>query len=582
MTDRTLSDPPPAAASAASERPRDHRHEVVAATRVVGMLTLVSRFGGLVRDAVSARVFGVSEQYTAFTFAFLLPNLFRRLFGEGALTAAFLPEYTRLLERDRALARRFASLTIRTTMLGLSALVLLVEVGFALAWWLERGNQAAPSTRVMAIELAMITLPYMPFICLTALLGAVLQAHGRFAPSAAAPIILSACIVVPAAFTPFIDRLSDEFVTHTGLYLVAWGVFASGLVQTGWMLWSLHIVRREEAPRERKDAVAAIATHDTGGADDAALLCEARARMRGVFRLMLPMVLGLGVLQLNTLLDSLIAQYPILVGPTFLGREYPLDGRAGTILTYAQRLYQFPLGVFGIAVATAIFPALSRTAPRPEEFVATLRQGLRLTMFIGLPASLGLALVAHPLTAAAFLGGRFEPADVPRVAKVLVAYAPAVCAYSMFHILTRGFYALGDARTPVRVSLAMVAANVALNVTLIWSMNESGLAASTSICSIVQVAVLLILLRRRLGAPLVDAGVRRAWSRIALASVVMAAAVGGVARVWPWESGRWSAQLIQLVVLSAVGIAAYLVLAWIGRFDELGWLLHRRRPEAGE
>ena len=223
------------------------------------------------------------------------------------------------------------------------------------------------------------------------------------------------------------------------------------------------------------------------------------------------MIIGLGVLQLNTFFDGLIASYPATIGHTIFGYDYPLDEGAMAAVSFAQRLYQFPLGVFGIAVATAIFPLLSKQVNDPEAFGSTVRRGLRLVVFIGLPASIGLMLVRQPLTAVILQGGEFTADDTARVGRVLLGYAPAIWAYSMTHVLTRALYAHGDAKKAMKVAVSMVALNVLLNCTLIWTpLKEAGLAWSTAFCAVLQ-AILLSGVVGRYGITVVDRAVASSW-----------------------------------------------------------------------
>jgi putative peptidoglycan lipid II flippase len=316
--------------------------------------------------------------------------------------------------------------------------------------------------------------------------------------------------------------------------------------------------------------------------------------LRAMLKVMLPMVVGLGVFQINTLLDGLIAYS--LAHPenqpdatwSAAGRElsYPLEPGAVTTLTLAQRLYQFPLGVFGIAIATAIFPALAgawkgkNSEDRTEEiggdsFDAVLRRGLRLTVFIGLPASVGLVLVREPLTRVFFQHGEFTYDDAMRSAAVLAGYGSAVWAYSLTHVVTRGFYAADDAKTPLKISLAMVVLNFALNLVLIWPLGVAGLAWSTATTASLQAILLIMLIRKHVDQP-IDRVVIFSWGRAVLISTVMGAVLWFVAGWIDIDTASKSRLIVYLALLVAVGLAVYGSGAWLTKSPEMGWLKRRR------
>jgi putative peptidoglycan lipid II flippase len=290
------------------------------------------------------------------------------------------------------------------------------------------------------------------------------------------------------------------------------------------------------------------------------------------------MLLGLGVLQLNTLLDGLIASYPVWFGSHIAGVEYPLDLQSNAVLFYAQRLYQFPLGVFGIAIATAIFPALARSAARDQdELNDILRRGVRLTLYIGLPASIGLMLVRTPLATVILRGYEFTAEDVERVSAVLFAYAPAVWAYSLNQVLTRACYACDDARAPLRIAVAMVSLNLVLNILLIWVLqSETGLAWSTSICAIIQSGLLLRACTRHVGR-VTDADTLRAIARMLAACIVMTLTVLaiGIALDTVLARETWLSHLVHLLVLATIGAGMYLFASFMLRMDEWKWLMRR-------
>ena len=596
---------------------------------VVGGLTLVSRVAGLVRDAVLAGVFGASLVLDAFLVGFIVPNLFRRLFGEGALTAAFIPRYTRLLREDRALAGRFASLCVVAVATLLAGLTVLGEVG--LGWWLASLEAADAGAAVegaggagggkvgLAVGLTMVMLPYMPLVCGVAFLGAMLQVHRRFGVPAAAPVLLNVVMIAAALGAGWygggsaaggrgVEGAGVEGAGVPGVGMVVWvagSVVLAGLLQLGWLGWSVWRV----APLGWGFAGTGV-------------------HFRRMLWTMLPMVVGLGVFQINTLLDGLIAYG--LAAPEGMGRgaeglevagwslSYPLEAGAVTTLTLAQRLYQFPLGVFGIAIATAIFPALAGAVGAggaggavgaggagdagevargggglmggAGSFGRIFWRGVRLTLFIGVPASVGLVLVRVPLTRVFFEWKAFSAEDAARAAGVLLAYGSAVWAYSLTHVTTKAFYALEDAATPLKVSLGMVGLNLGLNLGLIWPLGVAGLAWSTAGSAVLQTGVLVWLLQRRMvgrsgggggggeGGVLggVPGGVWGSVGRTVLLSGVMGLAVWGV--LWPFDLmalGKLGC-LGLLVASVGVGMGVYLVGAWGAGSPEMDWVRRRR------
>lgn len=397
----------------------------------------------------------------------------------------------------------------------------------------------------------MMLLPFMPLVCVTAVLGGVLHVHGRFAPTAAAPALLNLCMIAAAASHFFRPDAS----AHTTAYLVGVSALVAGVLQIVWSVRAL-------TPHVRWTRAVA----------------DARERARAMLRRFIPAAVGLGAVQLNAFMDTLLAMWPIWVGPTMLGFAYPLDERSNGVLFFTQRLYQFPLGVFGIAVATAIFPLLARTARDEGAFADTLRRGVRLSLFIGLPASVGLMAVSGDLVRVLFAGGgesiSFSEEGLRVATSVLVAYAAGVWAYALNHVLARAFYARGDTATPTRVAASMVLLNLALNLTLIWPLKEAGLAWSTAACAAAQTLILAWLLRRRLGPPLLTRGDWRALGGIVALSAAMLGSVLGVGAVLG-DRSEWSAWALAVALQVGVGGAVYLGLARLTRRAEWGWLLSR-------
>jgi len=274
-----------------------------------------------------------------------------------------------------------------------------------------------------------------------------------------------------------------------------------------------------------------------------------------------------------------------------LGYAYPLDDHANAILSFTQRLYQFPLGVFGIAVATAVFPLLARNADEPDRFLATLARGLRLSFFIGLPATVGLILIRHELTFVMYSGGRsaFSSNGSSRAAFVLLGYAPGIWAYSLNHVLTRAFYASGDMRSPMRVGILMVLVNLALNLTLIWFWQEAGLAISTSVSACLQLVILSIVLRRHLHqhagkhgithpGRLLDQQTVAALGKTILSTLGMTIVLLVIHGMWLGtfsQSAPWAVVFERLMILVCSGAISYLAFSHLLGQQELYGLFHR-------
>lgn len=526
------------------------------AVRAVSSVTFLSRIGGLLREVIVVRAFGATAIGSAFTSAFAIPNMFRRLFGEGALSAAFIPAYTQAQREGQSEADRLASLTVAILGAVTAAITLIVEVVLLLILLFTTGN----ADRDLSVELIMVMLPFMPLICIVATLAGVLQVHGKFAAASSGPLILNAFMTAVGGYL----LLTGQQGSALTAFILGGATVASALTQ---LLWFLRLLRPHVAWTLN--------------------YAPAVPRARLMLRRFVPVAIGLGTLQINAFLDMLIAMFPIWFGPTLLGFMYPLDGASNILLAAAQRLYQFPLGVFGIAVATAVFPMLSRHSHEPELFAETLRRGLRLSFFIGLPASIGLLLVRTDAAAVLFSGGNsgFNQSGVLRCGAALAGFAPGVWAYSLNHVLTRAFYARGDTRTPMRIAAGMIGLNAALNLILIWWLREAGLAWSTSISAMIQCALLIRAARPLIGGPdqhsgrVLDAETLRALGRILAASAGMALAVY-VAISALGQSGGWTMHLMRLLIACAVGGAAYVGSALLFRVEEARWLVQRQTPPA--
>ncbi len=448
------SDPPP---------PADRVRLLLKSTSVVSLMTVLSRVLGLVRDIVLARFFGAQAVMDAFFVAFKIPNIFRRFFAEGAFSQAFVPVFAEYAEQREAAAVRELSDRVAGTLglilfvvtaIGVVAAPLLISL-FGMGWL--AGDEADNADKFgLAVDMLRLTFPYLFFISLTALAGGILNTYHRFAAPAFAPVLLNVCLIAFAAFiAPHYER--------PGMALAA-GVFAAGLVQLLFMLPFL--AKLKAVPRPRWG--------------------PGHEGVRRIGRLMAPAIVGSSVAQINILFDTLIASFLV----------------TGSIswLYYSDRLMEFPLGVFGIALATVILPNLSRQHAQgsSREFAAMLDWALRLAVLIAVPAAVGLCLLAAPLLTTLFFGGEFTARDVDMARFSLVAYGGGLLGFVLVKVLAPGYFARQDTRTPVRIGIIALVVNMVLNVAIVvpWVATgrpaaHAGLALATSLAAFLNAGLLL-------------------------------------------------------------------------------------------
>ena len=460
--------------------PSGHGERLFTATSIVGFMTLLSRITGLARDIAFSAWFGSGPVMDAFTVAFKIPNLMRRFFAEGAFSQAFVPvisEYR--THKSHAETRELISHVAGTLGVGLFAVTALGVLAAPLIILVFAPGFASDDGRfALAVDMLRFTLPYMMFVSLTALAGSVLNSHRRFAVAAFTPVLLNVVMIV---FAGWVGPLLEQ----PALGLAA-GVFVAGIVQLAFQLPFLR--RLDLLPRPR--------------------LRLAHDGVRRILKLMVPAIFGSSVAQISILLDTLIASFLI----------------AGSIswLYYSDRLVEFPLGVFGIALATVILPRLSEQHAKqsPQHFSATLDWALRLVLVVGIPAAVGLAMLAEPLLATLFLRGEFTQRDVEMAAASLRAYAPGLIRLHSREGAHARYSARQDTRTPVRVGLQALTLRMILSAAFVlvllrtgWAPAHAGIAAATACWALVNAALLFAGLRRqvRLSRParLDGAGVAR-------------------------------------------------------------------------
>lgn len=511
----------------------------------VGGLTLVSRVLGFVRDAMMAAAFGASPAADAFFVAFKLPNLFRRLFAEGAFNAAFVPLFARRLEEQGLkAARRFAERALSVLLAGLIAATLAAEISMpAIVRVLAPGFVRDAQTFDLAVLYGRITFPYLLLLSLTALLGGALNALYRYGAPAAAPIMLN--LVLIGALAVAVPALGHAGPARVGIVL-AWAVFAAGIVQFLWLALACRragLTLRLPRPRLGQD-------------------------IRRLFVLLGPAAGSAGVIQINLLIGNMIASH-----------------RPGAVshLYYADRLYQLPLGMVGIAIGVVLLPELARRLRAGDAAAALAVQGqaIEFAMALALPAAAALLAIAGPLVSVLFQRGAFGPDSARATASVLAAFACGLPAFVTVKLLSPGFFAREDTATPLKCAAAAVAVNIGASLLLFPRIGAVGIAAATSLAAWVNAGLLAAILERRRQLGLTPR-LKRGLPRLAVAALSMAALLGLAAEpmgaIWAGSMGFRLAALAALVI---GGLVAYLALALaIGALDlaEVRGLLRRRSP----
>lgn len=466
---------------------------------MIGAATMASRVLGLVRDQVLAYFFGAGHQMDAFNVAFRIPNLFRDLFAEGAISAAFVPAFTRRLTvRGREQAWRLGNTVLNA--LGLVTLAL-VALGILCAQPLVSvfadDYRHVPGKIELAIDLARLMFPFLTLVALAAACMGMLNSLRRFFVPALSPAMFNlAAIAVIPLLVPVL-RANDT----APIFAAAVATLVGGVAQIA-IQWP---VLRREGFRYRP----VFAPRDPD--------------LREILLLMGPGILGLAAVQVNLLVNMLLATSQGEGAISWLG--------------YAFRLMYMPIGLFGLSIATAALPSLSRDAARADlhGMRATLSSGLRMMLILNVPATVGLMVLATPIVALLFERGSFTPADTAATATALLFYAPGLVGYSAVKIAVPSFYAIGESRVPVLVSALTVALNLLVNLTMVRALGYRGLALGTAVSAIFNAALLLMLLRRRLGG-LDGRRIGASFARILVASIVMGFAV--------WATDRWLATVL--------------------------------------
>ncbi|ORU93012.1 MAG: lipid II flippase MurJ [Cycloclasticus sp. symbiont of Poecilosclerida sp. N] len=425
-------------------------------------MTMISRVLGFIRDIVIARFFGAGEGTDAFFVAFKIPNFMRRLFAEGAFLQAFVPVLSEYKENKPTEAlKELIEKTAGTLATVLFFITLLGVVGAPiLIYMFAPGFDATDSRHDLAVEMLRLTFPYLFFISLTAMAGGVLNTYGKFAIPAITPVFLNLSFLVAVFWlSPMLDR---------PVMALAWSVLLAGIVQLAFQfpyLAKLGLIPRLKFDREH-------------------------AGVKKIMNLMLPALFGVSVTQINLLLDTLLASFLVTGSVSWL--------------YFSDRLVEFPLGIFGIALATVVLPKLSKShiSGKHDEFSASLDSGLRFVVLLAVPAAAGLFFLAQPMLTTLFQYDAFTTSDVEMASLSLMAYAVGLPAFILVKVLVPGFTSRQDMKTPVRIGVIAVVSNMLMSVVLVFFLQHAGLALATSLAAFVNASLLFrALIKQRVYSP---------------------------------------------------------------------------------
>jgi putative peptidoglycan lipid II flippase len=524
-----------------SSSPQGETHQISRAAGLIGAATFCSRILGFIRDIILANLFGANAAADAFYIAYRIPNLLREIFAEGSMSAAFIPVFTEYHStRSKQETWELASAAF-TTLLTLVTIVTLLGILAApsIVWMLAPGLHDDIAQLATITLLTQIMFPYLLFVSLAALAMGILNALRSFAIPALAPVFFNVCVIVFAlAISPLFDQ---------PIVAVAIGIVVGGLAQFLMQLPGLH----------KKGFLLSWNFHPT----------HPGVKRMGV--LLIPTLLGLAVTQINLTISTILASY-FEGGPTYL--------------FYAMRLIQFPLGIFGVAIATAILPSLSSHAAKGahDELRATVNFGLRMVFFIILPSMVGLMLLRTPIIHLFFEHGAFSALDTVGTASALLGFSVGLWAFASYRILAMAFYSLQDTRTPAAVAIISVGINIGLSLWLMTPLAHTGLALAAGLAAIGHTIILATILGKRLQGLLWNTLVASlARTGIALFPVIgICAWIGSLAL---WQEAGQSPQKMAWLFLAIGGSAiGYFGIHQILRSDELMHLklmLQRKLPK---
>ncbi len=516
------------------------KRKIAAATMVMALATSLSRVAGLVRDIVVARLFGAGMMTDAFFMAFTIPNMLRRFFGEGSLTAAFVPTFSEVFhQRGEEEAQQLAN---RCVSLLLLVMLVVVSLGILFSPWIVQGigfgfGQISGKLQ-LTDQLNRIMFPYIGLVSILALLTGILNVRGHFFVPSLSPLFLNLAMILSA--------LTMGHLFAQPIYALAVGVLLGGIVQ---LLMQFPILCRYHIRLK----------FDFNFRGDPYL--------HKIMTLMLPGIAGVAIYQINIIVTRLLASF--------------LPEGSVSYLYYGQRLFEFPQGIFIVALAQAVLPMMSRQVAEDDQ--VSLRQSLTFAMTLitlfTLPAMVGLIVCAKPIYSLFFLGGEFDLMALKNTALALVCYAPGLIFVGYSRIAAQTFYALNDTRTPVRVSFWTLLVNLALGVVLMQFYGFIGLAVALTVASLFNALLLLVLLQRKVGT-FFQKALYVPILKVLPACLLMAIAVSFLLRSVDWlQSGLLLHKSLVLSVAVVVGALIYLGCCYVFKVDEIhqGWKLLRRK-----
>lgn len=493
---------------------------------IVSAMTFISRILGLVRDAVIANLMGAGANADVFLFANKIPNFLRRLFAEGAFAQAFIPVLADVKhEGDEQHLKRFVANVSGTLGVIVTVVTIIGVIGspilaalFGMGWFVDYINDAPDGEKFELASLMLkITFPYLLFVSLTGLAGAILNTLNKFAVAAFTPVLLNVAIISCAIY------MAPQF--DEPAFALAWGVFLGGLFQLLFLLPFLY--------------KAGLLVKPKWGWSDPDI-----AKVR---TLIIPALFGVSVGQLNLLFDTVIA--------SFLGTG------AISWLYYSDRLLEFPLGLFGIAIATVILPTLSRNhvSKNDKEFSDNIDWAVKMVCILGIPAATGLFILAEPMLLTIFQRGEFTPQDATFASHSLMAYSFGLLSFMLVKVLAPGFYSRQDTKTPVKFGIWCMGANMLFNLILVWPFDYVGLAMATSLSALMNALLLYIALHKR-GVYIASKQTLALLIKIMVASALMGTVIYNLSPVLnAWVEFSLINKIYQLAQLILIGAGVFVL-----------------------